>query len=33
MKSLLDGLPPEVAQRIHPDWQRNETEYWAARDT
>src|SRR5882724_2679639 len=27
MKSLLDGLPPEVAQRIHPDWQRNETEY------
>ena len=33
MKSLLDGLPPEVAQRIHPDWQRNEAEYWAARDT
>ena len=33
MKSLLDGLPPEVAQRIHPDWQRNETAYWAARDT
>ena len=33
MKSLLDGLPPEVAQRIHPDWQRNETEYWAVRDT
>jgi hypothetical protein len=33
MKSLLDGLPPEVAQWIHPDWQRNETEYWAVRDT
>ena len=33
MKSLLDGLPPEVAQRIHPDWQRNETAYWAVRDT
>ena len=33
MKSLLEGLPPEVAQRIHPDWQRNETEYWAVRDT
>jgi hypothetical protein len=33
MKSLLDGLPPEVAQQIHPDWQRNETAYWAVRDT
>ena len=33
MKSLLDGLPPEVAQHIHPDWQRNETAYWAVRDT
>ena len=33
MKSLLEGLPPEVAQRIHPDWQRNETAYWAVRDT
>ena len=33
MKSLLDGLPPEVAQQIHPDWQRNETAYWEVRDT
>ena len=33
MKSLLDGLPPEVAQQIHPDWQRHETAYWAVRDT
>jgi hypothetical protein len=32
MKSLADGLPPEIAQRIHPDWRKNEREYWAARD-
>ncbi len=32
MKSLLEGLPPEVAKRIHPDWRKNETEYWAKRD-
>jgi hypothetical protein len=32
MKSLLDGLPPEVAQQIHPDWQRHETAYWEVRD-
>ncbi len=32
MKSLADGLPPEVAQRIHPDWRKNEAEYWAVRD-
>ena len=33
MKSLLDGLPPEVAQQIDPDWQRHETAYWAVRET
>ncbi|MBI4529919.1 MAG: hypothetical protein HY709_00200 [Candidatus Latescibacteria bacterium] len=32
MKSLIGGLPPEIAKRIHPDWQKNETEYWAQRD-
>lgn len=32
MKSLADGLPPEVAQHIHPDWRKNEAEYWAVRD-
>ncbi|MCP4656162.1 MAG: hypothetical protein GY856_12180 [bacterium] len=32
MKSLLDGLPPEVARRIHPDWRKNETDYWVQRD-
>jgi len=32
MKSLIDGLPPEIAQRIHPDWRKNETEYWTKRE-
>jgi hypothetical protein len=32
MKSLADGLPLEIAQRIHPNWRRNEEEYWAVRD-
>ena len=32
MKSLIDQLPPEIARQIHPDWRKNEAEYWAARD-
>lgn len=32
MKSLTEGLPPEIAQQIHPDWRKNEEEYWANRD-
>ena len=32
MKSLTEGLPPEIAQRIHPDWRKNEAEYWVHRD-
>lgn len=32
MQSLIGGLPPEVAQRIHPAWQKNEADYWAQRD-
>jgi hypothetical protein len=32
MKSLADGLPPEIARQIHPDWRKNETAYWAARE-
>src|SRR5438093_11907188 len=32
MKSLADGLPPEIAQQIHPDWRNNEAAYWAVRD-
>ncbi len=33
MKSLADGLPPEIARQIHPDWRKNEEGYWAARDS
>src|SRR4051794_26685428 len=32
MKSLADQLPPEIARQIHPDWRKNEADYWAARD-
>jgi len=32
-RSLIDGLPPEIAKRINPDWQKNETEYWKKRDS
>lgn len=32
MKSLADGLPPEIAKQVHPDWRKNEADYWATRD-
>src|SRR5205085_3534304 len=32
MRSLADGLPPELARQIHPDWRKNEAAYWAVRD-
>ena len=32
MESLADGLPPDIARQIHPDWRRNEAAYWAVRD-
>jgi hypothetical protein len=32
MKSLADGLPPEIARQIHPEWRKNEADYWAVRD-
>jgi hypothetical protein len=32
MSSLADKLLPEIARQIHPDWRKNETEYWAVRD-
>ena len=32
MQSLADGLPPDVAQQISPNWRKNESEYWAVRD-
>ena len=32
MKSIADQLPSDIAQQIHPDWRKNEAEYWAVRD-
>jgi hypothetical protein len=32
LRSIADQLPPEIARQIHPDWRKNETAYWAARD-
>ena len=33
MKSLADGLPPEIAKQVHPDWRKNELAYWDVRET
>lgn len=33
MTSLADGLPPEIARQVHPDWRANEAAYWTVRDT
>ncbi len=32
-QTLIDGLPPDIAKRVNPDWQKNEAEYWAKRDS
>ncbi|HEV2972240.1 MAG TPA: hypothetical protein VGY55_19860 [Pirellulales bacterium] len=32
MRSLADGLPPEIASQVHPDWYKNEKSYWSARE-
>lgn len=32
MKSLADGLPTDIARQIHPEWRKNEAEYWTVRD-
>src|SRR5947209_20171228 len=32
MQSLADGLPPEIARQVHPDWYKNEKSYWTVRD-
>lgn len=32
MQSLADQLPPDIARQVHPDWRKNESAYWAARD-
>ena len=31
--SLIDGLPPEIATQVHPDWRKNEADYWVHRDS
>jgi hypothetical protein len=32
MKSLADGLPPDIARQLNADWRRNEAAYWSVRD-
>ena len=32
MNSIADRLPPEIARQVHPDWRKNEAEYWLVRD-
>jgi hypothetical protein len=32
MKTIADQLPPEIANKIHPDRRKNEAAYWAVRD-
>jgi hypothetical protein len=32
MKSLADGLPAEIAAQVHPEWRKNEEDYWATRE-
>jgi hypothetical protein len=32
MRSLADRLPHEIARLVHPDWRKNERDYWSARD-
>lgn len=33
MRSIAEGLPPDVAARVHPDWRKNEAAYWSVHDT
>ena len=33
MQSIADSLPPEISRAIHPDWRKNEAEYWKTRDS
>ena len=32
MNSIADQLPPEIARQVHPDWRKNERDYWLVRD-
>jgi hypothetical protein len=33
MTSIADQLPEAIARQIHPDWRKNESAYWAVRDS
>ena len=33
MQSIADKLPPDVAGLVHPDWRKNESEYWTVRNS
>lgn len=33
MQSIADGLPPDVARLVLPDWRKSEADYWAVRDS
>jgi hypothetical protein len=33
MQSIADGLPPDVAKAVHPDWRKNEADYWKVRES
>ena len=32
MRNIVDQLPPEIAQQLHPHRRQNELDYWAERD-
>jgi hypothetical protein len=32
MRSLIEGLPVEIARQISPDWRKNEADYWRKRE-
>jgi hypothetical protein len=32
MKSLADELPPDIARQVHPEWRKDEADYWTVRD-
>ncbi len=32
MRSLTEGLPPEVAAQVNPKWREHEQAYWTVRD-
>ncbi len=33
MESLVDKLSPDIGKKIHPQWKKNEADYWAKRSS